>query len=85
MNALACRATVLASDTAPVREMIDHEQNGLLVDFFDVDRMVEWANQVLSDPSGFRHLGENGLRMIQLRYGLDVCLTKMLELYQSAI
>ena len=29
MNALACGATVLASDTAPVREMIQHRKNGV--------------------------------------------------------
>ena len=85
MNALACGATVLASDTAPVREMIDHEQNGLLVDFFDINRMVDWGNQVLSEPSRFRHLGENGLQMIQKRYALEVCLPKMLDLYRSVV
>jgi len=37
MDALACGTTVLASDTAPVREMIGHGENGLLADFFNVE------------------------------------------------
>jgi glycosyltransferase involved in cell wall biosynthesis len=37
LDALACGALVLASDTEPVRETIAHGENGLLVDFFDVD------------------------------------------------
>jgi glycosyltransferase involved in cell wall biosynthesis len=85
MNALACGATVLASDTAPVREMITHGQNGLLVDFFDVDGFVQNANRALDAPSGFRHLGPAGVQLIQERYSLDVCLPQMLDLFESTM
>src|SRR5262249_18090357 len=65
MDALSCGATVLASDTEPVREMIVHGENGLLVDFFDVDGWVENANRILDRPVDFRHLGMSGSRMIR--------------------
>jgi glycosyltransferase involved in cell wall biosynthesis len=83
MDALACGAVVLASDTPPVREMIRHETNGLLTDFFDVDAMVEAADRVLDDPQAFRHLGRAGTAMIQEHYTLDACALKMLALYQE--
>ena len=83
MNALACGAVVLASDTAPVREMITPGENGRLVDFFDVDGFVRAAGEVLDDPAAYRSLGEAGMRMIRERYSLDVCLPRMLELYES--
>ena len=85
MNALACGATVLASDTAPVREMIQHEKNGLLVDFFDARAMADVAQTVLDSPGDFKHLGAAGARMIQERYSLDACLPKMLELYEEVV
>jgi glycosyltransferase involved in cell wall biosynthesis len=81
MNALACGCTVLASRTPPVEEMIRHEQNGLLVDFFDVDGLVQAANQVLNDPASYHHLGRAGTQLIQDRYTLPTCLAQMLELY----
>ena len=55
-DALACGTTVLASDTAPVREIIEDGKNGLLVDFFDVNKIAEKANQVLDAPGDFKHL-----------------------------
>ena len=83
MDALACEATVLASDTAPVREMVQHGHNGLLADFFDVDSFVEQANQVLDDPKAFAGLGKSARQGILDNYTLDKCLTRMLELYQK--
>jgi glycosyltransferase involved in cell wall biosynthesis len=85
MNALACGAAVLASDTPPVREMIAHQQNGILSDFFDVDALVQWVQEVLKDPADFRRrLGTAGTRMIVDRYSLDRCLPQMFELYRKA-
>jgi glycosyltransferase involved in cell wall biosynthesis len=85
MNALACGATILASDTAPVREMITPGQTGLLAGFFDVDGFVAQANAVLQHPEDHRHLGENGRRLIQERYSLDVCLSQMERLYERVM
>lgn len=84
LNALACGATVLASDTAPVREMIAQGRNGLLVDFFDVDGFAETAQRVLDAPAEYRALGAAGVEMVRSRYSLDVCLPQMVELYQQA-
>jgi glycosyltransferase involved in cell wall biosynthesis len=85
MNALACGAAVLASDTAPVAEMIEHGRNGLLADFFDVDAFIEQAEQVLDEPPAFSHLAQAGARMIRERYSLDVCDKLHLQLYQDAL
>jgi glycosyltransferase involved in cell wall biosynthesis len=81
-NALASGATVLASDTAPVREVIRHEENGLLVDFFDVDGMARLADRVLDDAEAFRHLGRAGMEAIRDTYSLEVSLRQMLKLYE---
>ena len=83
MNALACGALVCASDTAPVREMIRHGENGLLFDFFDVDAAVQQATQVLDNPGDFQNLRDSAIRRIQSKYSMDVCLPQMLDLYDS--
>jgi glycosyltransferase involved in cell wall biosynthesis len=85
LNALACGATVLASDTAPVREVVEHGRTGLLCDFFDVDGMVETAGRALDDAAAFRDLGQAGVELIRRRYSLEVCLPQMLRLYHDAL
>jgi glycosyltransferase involved in cell wall biosynthesis len=85
MNALACGATVLASDTAPVREVIQHGQNGLLTDFFDVERMAQAASEVLDRPEDSKDLGRRGVDLIRDQYSLEVCLPQMRQLYEEAV
>ena len=81
MNALACGALVLASDTDPVREMVSDQENGLLVDFFDVDRMVELAHDVLNDPARYQPMRAQARHFILENYTVDRCLPQMLDLY----
>jgi glycosyltransferase involved in cell wall biosynthesis len=81
MDALACGCTVLGSDTAPVREIIHHEQNGLLAGFDDVDGLTRLALQVLDDPEQFRPLGQASVRLIDEKYSLPRTASQLLDLF----
>jgi len=83
LDALACGCTVLASDTAPVREFIHHGQTGLLQNFFDVDGFATTALQVLKDPAAYRHLGQAGEALIRGQYSLDRLIPRMTEFYEE--
>jgi glycosyltransferase involved in cell wall biosynthesis len=83
LNALACGATILASDTPPVREMIQNGVNGVLFDFFNVDALAELTSQLLDRRDEYRVLGKQGAEIIRQKYSIDVCLPKMVELYET--
>jgi glycosyltransferase involved in cell wall biosynthesis len=85
LNALACGCVVLASDTAPVREVICSGRNGLLVDFFDVDRFAQVALDVLHDPAQFAELGREASRRIHERHAMDVAVPRLLRLVEDTI
>jgi glycosyltransferase involved in cell wall biosynthesis len=38
---MACECLVIGSDTAPVRDALTHEVNGILLNFFDVDGLAD--------------------------------------------
>ncbi|MEP7358388.1 MAG: glycosyltransferase, partial [Anaerolineales bacterium] len=85
LDALACGCTVLASDTAPVREFIRHDETGLLRNFFDVDGLAETALDVLHRPEAFRHLGQAGEKLIRENYSLDVLIPRMTAFYEAVV
>ncbi len=76
---------MLASDTAPVREVIRDGETGLLAPFYDIDRWCERANAVLDDPAAHRPLGEAAAALVRERYSVETCLPKMLKLFRGAL
>jgi glycosyltransferase involved in cell wall biosynthesis len=83
MDALACGCTVLASDTAPVREMIEDGRNGRLCGFYDVDGFAARAVEVLGDPGAFRHLGREAAERIRREYAIDITLPRVACLFEQ--
>lgn len=85
LDALACGCTVVASKTEPVREVIVHEKNGLLADFYDLDCLTELSLRVLRDSEGYRRLGEAGATIICEKYALERTLPQTVEFYQGVV
>lgn len=48
LEAMSCGCLLVASDTPPVREMLEDGRNGFLVDFFDVPAIAERVSEVLA-------------------------------------
>jgi len=84
LNALACECVVLASDVAPVREVIQHDRSGLLAGFSDVEGLAAQAMAVLRDPPAYRRLGAAGRALVEERYSLDRTLPKLERLFARA-
>lgn len=84
LDAMACGCTILASDTAPVREVITDGENGLLADFFDVEGLASRALEVLRDPAAYRGMASRAASLINERYALDVTLPRLVDLFEQA-
>jgi glycosyltransferase involved in cell wall biosynthesis len=61
-EALGTGCVVIGSDTPTVREFVTHEQNGLLVSFFDPKGLADTVLRVLEDAPLARRLRENARR-----------------------
>jgi glycosyltransferase involved in cell wall biosynthesis len=76
-NALACGCVVLASDVAPVREVIRPDVHGLIEPLFDTERQLDVALRVLKDPAAFRPLGQAARRLLEEKYSLEVAIPEL--------
>lgn len=80
MEAMSCEAAIVAGDTAPVREVIRHDETGRLVDFFDGDGLVAEVCALLEDAEARARLGANARALIRARYDLrTICLPRQVE------
>jgi glycosyltransferase involved in cell wall biosynthesis len=70
LEAMSCACAVIASDTAPVREVIKAGRNGLLVDFFAPDALAERIVSVLENPKHMAAMRTRARRDVQERFDL---------------
>lgn len=85
LEAMSVGCAIVASDTAPVREVIDDEEQGLLVNFFDADQLVRSVDRLLEDSDFRGRLGLHARDRIQERYDLRrTCLPRQLKLIETA-
>lgn len=68
LKAMACECLVIASDTAPVREVVRDGVNGIVRDFFDADALAEALIDACRTPERWRPLREAARRTVIDRY-----------------
>lgn len=86
IEALSTGCLVIGSDTGPVREVIEHGVNGLLVDFFNYEAIADAVIRSLSDPASFIRMRQNARASARDNYDLrSVCLPKQLALIESIL
>lgn len=84
LEAMSAGALVVASRTAPVEEVIEHQVNGLLFNFFDIAALVDTVTMALETPEAFSSLRLRARETILENYDLrSRCLPAQLELVES--
>ena len=83
LEAMSCECTVVGSRTAPVEEVIESGENGILVDFANSKELAEKVVEILNNKQKYTHLGQNARETIIKRYSLNTCLEKQLTLIDA--
>lgn len=79
-------ATIVASDTPPVREVMTHGETAMLVDFHDHEALARQVVDVLSAPGDFAHLGRNARARMVDQYDFTTrCLPAHLRRINSLV
>lgn len=86
MEAMAAGCVIIGSRTAPVEEVITHEKNGLLVDFFSPQEIVDVVQRVCESPADMQAIRACARQTIVENYDLQsVCLPRQQALIESSV
>lgn len=85
LEAMSTECLVIGSNTPPVREVIQNERNGLLVDFFDAAALARMAADALNHREKYMQLRQAARQTIKEHYDLKtVCLPRHIALVEGA-
>ena len=82
LEAMACGAAVIASDTGPCHDAIKDRHNGLLTDFWDADALANKMIYSLENPAQLMPLRQQARRAITQHFALQKCLEKQTSLIE---
>lgn len=84
LEAMSIGCAIVASNTPPVVEAIEHGQQGVLVNFFDHQAIANAVIELLENPEQRATLGSNARKRAVENYDLQtVCLPKQLKWLNS--
>lgn len=84
LEAMSVGCALVGSNTAPVREVLEHDQNSLLVDFFDTAALAQTVADLLADAPLRQRLGAQARQWVQTHADLhQVTLPQQLQWLQA--
>lgn len=83
IESMSTGCLVLGSDTAPVKEVIQDGENGLLVDFFSPKQIADRISEVLDHPSRMAQLRQKARETALEKYSLEKLLLTHVQLIKD--
>lgn len=84
LEAMSLSCAIVASDTDPVREVIEHNKTGKLIDFFDSEALCDSVISLLDQPKERERLGVNARAFIKSKFDLKTkCLPRQIKWVES--
>jgi len=84
MEAMAAGACVISGDLPAIRELVRHEETGLLVPPGDVSALTTALRRGLGDAQLRQRLGEWGRRWVQVEFSAEKNLRRLLLAFADA-
>lgn len=83
LEAMDAGLAVVATRVSGIREVIEHNQTGLLVPPADPVALADAIKQLATSPESTKRMGKNGRDRVAAKYNQDTQLTSLTTLYQN--
>jgi len=84
-EAMACGKAVIASKFGGIRNVIEHGENGLLVDPSNSSEFADAMIRLLENPERTKIIGNNAYKTVQDNFSWEAIATRFLEFYEQYI
>ncbi len=85
LEAMSAGCVVIGSDTPPVKEVIQHNKNGLLVNFFSYQHIADLIDQVFNHPNRMQHLRDQARIDVVKRFDINLTLAMYEQLINDIL
>ena len=85
LEAMSFGCPIVGSDTAPVREMISHRENGLLVNFFDPQAIADSICLMLDQRDEATRMGLRARETIIKKYKREISIDAYIRLIEDLL
>lgn len=85
VEAMAARIPAIATAASSIPEIVAHERSGLLVPVKDAEALAAAMTRILSDRELARRMGEEGRRIVEQNFTIDVMIKKFEQVFQESI
>lgn len=85
LEAMSAECLVIGSRTGPVTEVIQHEKNGLLVEFSSHEEIARAVIDALATPEKYRDIRRAARNTVLEKYELRSCLSQHLRLIEAVV
>lgn len=85
LDAMSTGCCIVASDTAPVNEVMQDNYNGLLTDFFDVNKLADKIEYSLDNQNKMNEIRENARKTIIQKYDLVDTVARQIKFIDEVI
>ncbi|MGH8579193.1 MAG: glycosyltransferase family 4 protein [Gammaproteobacteria bacterium] len=85
IEAAACARPIVTTDVPGCREIVRHEENGLLVPPKDAQRLAEALHRLIDDSTLRRRLGQRGRLVAEREFGLPKVISETLGVYRELL
>ena len=83
MEAMASGCLLIGSNTPPVMEVLEHERNGIVVDFYDHEAIADWVDKVFAHPTRMAHIRKEARQTIVDTFDLKKLLPMHINLIKD--
>ena len=85
LEAAACGKPIITTDIPGCREIVQHEENGLLVPVKDPVALANAIQRLIENPDQCKGMGAKGRKLVEEEFSEAIVVKKTLGLYQSIL